>query len=672
MIRVRTFLSLLVGFLTFVICSPAFPQATQQDPACQFDKSDPNDVGYRLTSKSLKYADQCINAEKLRAIRNLEFGAEQVSFNNYMHDDQFWKAEVKLGKVKAVYFQIMRFAAIEGITAAHTQIRFVFENPEDVSLSNGSKTSNSQDLLVSFEAAFPKEVNYNFALGAFNNYAIFARVLSTQQKASDSAEPIEQYELNLSDDEKNLLLRSALLKADQSGMQRFYNTLRPNCTTEVFDLIDSLPRFKETQAPFLTVISADPIAGPSLNALRSRSILERRVQDYEQEAQGILNELPIPFAESAKTPFLPRVDGAPWTMNILRPDTSSLSEEEKMALKTLQDEILSGLPALLQSYGSMSLLSQDQSQGLFLQSLRQLVSHAPEVLRRLNSKLPQQAVRLSLYFSPFQSTRTSTDLSALGLPAEVPFSIRTQEIGKDAGDGPLKAADFYGKLNAGIYLTSQQELLQPSEQVYLLGIALVVNIQKDRSKVFTQLMLGLDQLDQSLSADSPQVRVEKIIIPKGNTQAPALVLTHVQEAQNPTVNEFVDLQFGAFGGIAGPMTEFGLGTLQVSKNPYRCSVQTEHTPYFFGTLSDRVSGFAPLDFLIKGQPIQFHLTRMSLNLKTQEIADMNLAIKTLGLQCLNFEDANKQFTDNANQALQELMNSKKQQGLLGLISPLLN
>jgi hypothetical protein len=80
------------------------------------------------------------------------------------------------------------------------------------------------------------------------------------------------------------------------------------------DLVDLLPRFKGKYPPFATVISTDPIAKPSIDALSARGAMLGRVQNGEDEAKGILKKMPMPTSSSKSLSYLPQVAGRPWSL----------------------------------------------------------------------------------------------------------------------------------------------------------------------------------------------------------------------------------------------------------------------------------------------------------------------------------------------------------------------
>jgi hypothetical protein len=644
--------------------------STVVDGKCREDVADVNDLGYRFTDNSQLYKGKCVDGSRFRPIKNLVISSDLATFNNYGHDNQFWQAQLPLTKLATVYFHVQRFAVVEGVVAAHTELRFVFKDKGDVKLTQKDKQDATQDILVSFEAAFPKEVGYNFALGAFPNYARVAKIMSTLQKQNDSTATMEQYELNLSQDEMVTLLKTSLQYSQKISIEEFYNTLRPNCTTEAFDLIDLLPRFKGKYPPFLTMISPDPIAGPSIDALQKRKLIKQRVQDYADELKGVAQILPVPETKSSMTTFLPDVAGRPWTLTTVLPDTSSMTPAQKKVIESLREQLILSIPALVQNYGSVMMLTPDEQKGqaLFINTFKSFVQQLPAFLRKINSELPEEATNINMYFAPYESAATSTSLTGMGIPAQIPFALNDYQL----DDADKYSQRIFYDLAQGI-IQAGETGADPAQKAFLMGAALLLKAQKDQSTVTTQLIAGLDALESNMEVVDKKVNIHKVVVPKGNRNIhrPSMLINHFQEVSKEELNENMDVQFGSFGGLGGTSAEYGFASLQIDKG-FDCNQQANATPYLEGSLTDQFTGIGLVDFLVQGQSIRFHIMRMSLNLKTQKVDNMNLAISTLGFNCINNKDAEVQFTESANKAIADLINKAGSNPLLQKLSPLLN
>lgn len=220
-------------------------KAAKPDASCALSPADPYERPHRIGLGSQKYAQQCVDTDRFRFSEILKQTKSEWTFSNYRHQNEYWTATLGLNTiVEHVFFQVVRFEAISGVIAAHTQIRLKFSNQTPLKLQSQldpQKTTESLDLVISFEASRPVGTPYNFALGAVDNYVSVARILSGAQRLAESTENItEQYELSIPQDEKLHIALLALEKSARDGFMRFYNTISENCTTDAFAVLDSL------------------------------------------------------------------------------------------------------------------------------------------------------------------------------------------------------------------------------------------------------------------------------------------------------------------------------------------------------------------------------------------------------------------------------------------------
>ena len=646
-------------------------QSTRQDSTCQLDAADVADLGFRFTEASLRYKDLCVDSVRFRPILDLTTTVSTTTFANFQHEGQYWTAQVPTAPelIEKVYFQVLKFPVIQGVVAAHTQIRFVLNDLAPVQLSQtGRATNTSRDILISFEAAFPKDVTYNFALGGLNNYALMAKVMSTLQKHNDSGAAIEQFELLLTPEEKSQLLKNLLTYSHQLGIKDFYNTARPNCTTEVFDQIDQLPRFKGQHRPFLTVLSLDPIAGPSLKALGKRALIREQAQNFSEELTGAYYTKPLPTIADPLSGFLTPIPDMPWALVTVLPDTTTMSESERAAIASLRRELILALPSLIQSYGSVMLLAskEDQGRSLFLNTLKEFAQRLPAALKRVNADLPVNPAYIRIYFAPHDTDEVSANLVSLGVPLELPFAVVDYQMDRD----PKGQKATFDRISEGIRAAGRVGV--EGAPAFLMSAAIQVRAQKDHSQVTTQLMAGLDPVISPMTTKNDQVAIDQLVIPdtaKDRRQHPGMVLSHVQDVASETINEKVDVQFGPFMTLGGPSSRFGEGSLGITQYFNSCWQHMKYTPVFQGRLNHPWLGFGPVDYMAG---IQFHVAGMNLNLKSQRVEKMDLLVSVFSFYCLNIEDVEKQFADNANQAIQDLMDKSAEDPLLRMLGPLFN
>ena len=179
------------------LSTPIFAQSLAgfTDESCR-ETEDQYETPTKLSEGSKSWGGQCINTERFRPPVIIENTAEKIKFANYLHQGKYWIAEIdKSAPIEKTFFHIVRFEVVSGITAAHTQFRVRFENNDAVKLTSqtDSETTSINDIVVSYEASRPKDIGYNFALGAVDNYLLVGRVMSGRQRQDESTENTTEY-----------------------------------------------------------------------------------------------------------------------------------------------------------------------------------------------------------------------------------------------------------------------------------------------------------------------------------------------------------------------------------------------------------------------------------------------------------------------------------------------
>ncbi len=346
------------------------------DKACSVSDS-AFEVPTLISKASNNFSGQCVDSNRFRPAVIISKSDSALTFENYLHENKYWRAELsRNAKVESVFVQIIRFNIVSGVTAAHVQIRFKLKEGNEIKLSSESETVNVDDIIISFEAARPKNVGYNFALGIVDNYLLVGRIASGAQRLSeyDEENKTEQYKLKLEGDDSIELLQSAIQLSHDSRMERFYNTLKPNCTTEIFDLIDSLPSQQlNGSAPFLTMISNDPVAGPTIDGLNERRLLEKRVANLREELESGASDAPEEVIEnSGQFSLLAKVEGYPYSIVLAVPETVNLDKSQKESLREAKKLAYNMAPNLIQRLSSSLMLSGTSKTSSLLSSLKDL------------------------------------------------------------------------------------------------------------------------------------------------------------------------------------------------------------------------------------------------------------------------------------------------------------
>lgn len=627
--------------------------AAQKDDSCK-QTNDPFEVAYKFTSASEKHSGECIDSLRFRAIQNLKIENGVATFNNYQHQNEYWSAKLNLSaaNVDQVLFQIVRFPIMSVVQAAHIQIRFKLKSDVELAHQLDGRKTKTSDVLISFEASRPKGVSYNFALGVMENYALIGKVASTEQKKLDGTDPFEQYELGLSPEEKSQLLQITLTRAFTTGNSSFYSTLRPNCATEVFDSIDTLPRFKGKIRNFLTVISNDPVAKPSIAALQTRGILKRRVQNFEDEVKGVIKD--IPLATTAAQPLIPQVANNPWTLLVTLPRLDRLSPTEIAAILKIRSEILNSFPVLVQGLLSTYMKEAGDDTSKILNSVvANLQGRILTLLKSANAHLPNTAQSLAVYLIPYPSTSASatTSLQNLGIPAELPFSVKDVEI----DDNDRSAVDTYYRISEGARKAGDVGATT-KDPAYLMAAAVRLKLQRNANLFHSQLLVGINDQNRPFSMTNSQVAFKNAVLTgsKGRLSRPTVLISHSQTHQT-NLNPIVNIEFGPEGGLAGKMNPDSFGIFQIRKQlDENCQAQAASSPTLIGNLGTAALNKPILDKLVAGKLVAFQILGADMNLSTRTVDKMDVRLSTWPLQCLSVQSVNHQFAREANQMILKL------------------
>lgn len=649
-----TGLTVVAGPIQSIDSKQGLKIVAEADPSCARSK-DPMETPYRFTSVSKKYAGQCINTDKTRVIKDLQIINQVASFHNFKHEEKFWQAEFSLSpeNIEAVYLQILRFPVMGVVQAGHGQLRFKLRNPVSLKHMNGSISEKPlYDVVVSFEGTFPKGESYNFALGAMDNYGLIGRLMSPQQKFNDSKEARgEQYLLDLSSEEASQLLEKSLIYSQQIGARFPYNTLRPNCISEALDLIDSLPRLKGKYQPFLTMISNDPIAQPALEAIQTRGILKKRVQDYRDELAGLFQDN-VQLPRSTAIPFLPQVKGYPWSLVMTLPDEKSLSSSEIATLKKVRQNLIQEVPNLLQGIASAVRPEAGDDAALILKSiLGATQERLLLLLNKMNAELPQTRQSIGLYIVPYKGSGQSFRLDRFKIPATLPLNLVDLQI--DVKDKKSNEVFYY--LAEGARLAADVGMTEKNS-TYLMGVSLRINLQKNNSQAHTQVMLGLKGFEKAISIENKQVKLSqsRLTTSSGRSERGSMLLT-LSQTNMKKLNETLRIEFGPEGGLVGDPSKDTFALFQINKDiTGDCQLQAQAVPVLLGHFSHEATGNNLVDRVLQGTPVAFQILSALVNTKTEDISAMDVKIRKWPVSCLSKDDVNQQFTNEANEKLTKL------------------
>lgn len=247
---------------------------------CNYDHSDPYSPDVKMPTGD--YAGQCLDTKLHRSAQKISENENEIVVANFQYEDQYYIARIPKNSVAKVIFNIVHFdTSIPFINAAHTQLRFVLKPGKTIVLDSQS-TSRAphrveiNDFILSVHGDGPRGVDYSLIQGLNKNYIAVYRLIETRTRAlEDKSRKINQYKLYLNEEEASQVMLEAIYKSTKTGYLNIYHTMKLNCTTELFKVLDAalqkryqLKKFKINLCQIL-----DPVEGPSLKALIYRNIL---------------------------------------------------------------------------------------------------------------------------------------------------------------------------------------------------------------------------------------------------------------------------------------------------------------------------------------------------------------------------------------------------------------
>lgn len=630
---------LLVAIAAFSI--PLFAQtyAGFTDEDCR-ETEDQYETPTRISDGSKSFAGGCIDTDRFRPPVLIEDTDSVFKFANYKHLGKYWIAEVpKSAPIDKTFFHIVRFDVVSGITAAHTQFRVRYkEDAIRLTPQDGQGDSISiNDIVVSYEASRPKNNPYNFALGAVDNYLLVGRVLSGRQRQDESTEnTTEQYEMILNQAEASQLLYDSLIDSKDIVFKGFYNTLNPNCTTQIFHRIDELPSVKaKNPQPFLTVISNNPIAAPSLKALEQRGILGPEYATLYDEMDRDIHTAPDGGSSSSSLNLLAEVEGYPYSIVFAadsQADSKEIVEKGKAVAYQLAPQIAQRLAASLM----LSAASDDFS---LLGTLKDLAPSMRASLDSINSQLTDEMSYVSLYLTPWNGSGTRVNvMETLDVPARLPFESYDSTYSDIAfSEGLYEAMD--ANKNSG----------QP---FHLLSVAVHLALQKDNSALQIQVYGQLNPQSKELVASNDKIDIHTFEVPEtpSHLNPPSMVLNLTQKANEelPTLRA----EFGPYGLTQSGVDQGFAGRILIADQD--CEMQTQATP--------RLLGKATLLGVLKWKSAALQITAADFDLESLDVEKLDVKVRSFPVDCLASEDIDSQFTDAVNAEIGKLKDSAAEQG----------
>jgi hypothetical protein len=566
---------------------------------------------------SIEFSGQLVNTDQFRpAWITSEPGAETLKFNNFFHEGRFWSASLSPdAEVDKFFVQIVRFEIAAGVVAAHVQYRARFKPEKGLTLkSDDGETIKHDDLVLSFEAGRPEGVAYNFFAGMKENYVLTGRVASGSQRLTEYEKDTatEQYELNLSPGEAMELVRSGIQRSHDKGLKNFYNTLRPNCVSEVFDLIDALPSVKKQKPePFLTMVSNDPVAEPTIQALKERSVLKGRYADLRAELE---RGETIPPAqtdlEKNRQELLPKIEGYPYALVMMSPQDA----ESKAKLKELKASAYKMLPHFLQDFMAHLLVSNGGQSERMMKAFKDLGLGIKKRLIEIEKSLPDRMnSNVSLYLSPWapQMGREVDVLKELDVAARLPFKT----FDADSADWN-NLNEVHMGVNDAIGAHSKNPQMFGAS-----GAALHFHVIDGTIQISFQVIGHLASRTVTMEIDNDQVTLDEFTISDHlNVDDRPTALLTLNQSSTESVPD-LNLSFGAFGGLDQSAQDLR-GLMQVQKN-FGSKIRSNTVPSLKGKAKVNLLGttFKPVDVWLDVFSVDF-------DLGTQRVSNIDIRVSS--------------------------------------------
>jgi hypothetical protein len=633
-------------------------------------------------------------------------GIQIAVFDNFLHQGEFYTAKIKIGPqtIKSFIVQLQPFTLGGIAESGHVQARFVMEADFPVELfdSNGVLAHTSPDLIVSYEAALPKGEIYNAPRFVLNRVPLVARVVSGEQKWQEGPERVfRQFLLNYQGEELAFLLRAYLSDSDSLAMSTFYRTHDNNCAIRIFDIMDQLiannpERFQGlVPKPFQLVLGPDSISGPTINALvdRTHSVAGLdavEIQDMRDEYTGVIG-----LGQRSGNQILEarNIQGE-LKLLLIVPDNSSLNEEQSQAIAEVVSDIEKALPDLTadliaavmtaisaETEGEPNASPLSANLGVATGALTHLIQVIDGRLKarldHINHLLPvSEPLSFHLVLADHPDSGM-TDLNDQGVRVGLPMAYVRQSLvpqdpqsvldpllqGIQATQGGASddAAAFIKGAVIGIAVKQGSERADVS-----LSLQSIVGLNPQISPV--EISNGQVELDQFSSTPrlTLRERLEQWWRGEGGSnnqysQNPTVALLSIQDVLGEPYDLNVNIRFGKNDELSAFLSERNLVRIQlpeVPSHPLHCwSGRSAQTPQLLGQLGAQPMGNGRwqniANRLLSGRQVSLSITDIDASLAQQQIQTIRVRVGVLGLRCIELPSVNEQFTQQAQQQLED-------------------
>lgn len=672
------------------------------------------------------YGGQLIDSKKFLPVEGLKFldddpllsseekalGVRVASFENFLHNQQFFSAKIKIGPgmIQSMMVQLQPFSLGGVAESGHVQARFVMSPENPIVLTRGDVTVTVPDMIVSYEAALPVGEIYNAPRFVLDRVPLVGRVVSADQKYSEGTDRLtRQFYINYREEEKSFLLEYFLRDSHKIAMSEFYRTHSNNCAIRIFDVLDLLmikfrERFRNMEPkPFQLVLGPDSISGPTINAVveRTQNVLGLEaveIQDMRDEYTGVTS-----LGEISGGVALQPVDiHGDLKLILVRPDLSHLNDEQKAVVQSVLKDIEFALPgashdllaavtAAVASEGAAKLISENKAEssahlGLAAESLSHSLLQLTQRLKaRIDSVahlLPDTPIGFHFLLADHPEVgalQLGKKENRLGLPIAVIEKVLPH------GSTHLQKSVLRPILK-GVQATTQAAA--PDAPAFVKGVMLSFSMKRHAEKsdeadiqAHVQVVLGLPAQSREVSIRNDQVLLDNMEMPdppslwqklyRKLTGSPmqdravttVLTVSQVSDSESPDIR--VQVGFGRNKHLGLSEDEQGLLSLslpELGSNPWHCwsGWAQPHGPTLTGSLGSAAMGQSTLrerlaSRFLKGKKVRLSITDIDSSLRQMQIRSVRVRVGFLGLRCIELDSVNSQFAQQAQQMLQEML-----------------
>ena len=267
------------------------------DKRCRLNQSDAYDLGWIFPAQAKSpYRGRCLDTSIKRPAFLLQLNSEGFRFANFHYQGKFYEIAIPRMSVEKVIFNTEHFKPVGPIKPAHTQLRFVLNKDAKLIYQYGSRKGqvykNIRDFILSVDYMVPRGVPYRPIEGIKipflkENYMNAYRFISTQDRYEDRVlkvgRTIQQYLLELSDEEKDATLKYAVHFSHQKQAHEVYSLSSRNCTTELFRVLGQATKNPALSWYVTPDAILDPVAGQSVDLLVKAGLIRYELPTMNEE-----------------------------------------------------------------------------------------------------------------------------------------------------------------------------------------------------------------------------------------------------------------------------------------------------------------------------------------------------------------------------------------------------